>query len=126
MAYLRVAVLLAVLINGYALPAAAQQASNPPQSATLPTITPPTLNPAVSTTLTCAEFLPLVHSKTSGYATIWLDGYYSARSGITELPAGWIRTLAQGLGGICSIDSNSTRPVLDIIAEVHHDYGTAK
>ena len=32
-------------------------------------------------------------------AILWLDGFYSGRSGLTELPAGWVRTISQGLGG---------------------------
>ena len=120
MRYLRFAgVMACVLVSGCVPPAAAQPADNPQQSIA-PTPAP---NAPVSIALTCGEFLPLIRAKTSGYATIWLDGYYSGRAGVTELPAGWIRTLSAGIGGTCTIDVNVSRTVLDVIAQLHRKYG---
>src|SRR5215472_17945319 len=51
------------------------------------------------TTLTCAATQVLWRAGdmlTGGLAILWLDGYYSGRSGLTELPAGWTRTVARG------------------------------
>jgi hypothetical protein len=56
---------------------------------------------------------------------IWLDGYYSAHAGLTEFPANWSHTLSQGLGGTCAIDVNASRTVLDVIAQLHREYGGA-
>ena len=46
------------------------------------------LNLPVSSTITCGEFKALLKEdrRTSGTAIIWLDGYYSGRTGLTELP----------------------------------------
>jgi hypothetical protein len=59
-------------------------------------------------------------------AITWLDGYYSAKAGATELPAGWSRTVDQGVGGTCAISVNASRAVLDVIAQIHRDYGSAQ
>jgi len=49
------------------------------------------------TTLTCAAIQILRRAgDTGGLAILCLDGYYSGRSGLTELPAGWTRTVARG------------------------------
>jgi hypothetical protein len=83
------------------------------------------LNPAISSAMTCGELLLLLKSPdhAGGLAILWLDGVYSGRSGITELPAGWVRTVSQGIGGTCAITVNASRPVLDVIAELHREYG---
>jgi hypothetical protein len=119
MRYLRFAGAVSCVLFTGAYPVAAQTADNP-QPSIAPTPAP---NAPVSAALTCGEFLPLVQAKTSGYATIWLDGYYSGRAGLTQLPAGWIRTLSQALGGTCTIDVNAARSVLDVIAQLHREYG---
>jgi hypothetical protein len=54
--------------------------------------------------------------RTVGTAALWLDGYYSGRSGFTELPAGWLRTVGQGIGGTCAISVNERRTVLTLSA----------
>jgi hypothetical protein len=56
-------------------------------------------------------------------AMTWFDGVYAGRSGITEFPAGWNRTLARGLGGACAISVNASRPVVDVISELRRQYG---
>jgi hypothetical protein len=83
------------------------------------------LNPAISSAMTCGELLPLLKSTdhTGGLAILWLDGLYSGRSGLTQLPAGWVRTVSQGIGGTCAITLNASRPVLDVIGELHREYG---
>lgn len=82
-------------------------------------------NPPISSTITCGELNPLLKSANhaGGVAILWLDGFYSGRSGVAELPAGWVRTVSQGIGGTCAISVNATRPVLDVIAELHREYG---
>jgi hypothetical protein len=99
-----------------------------PAAAEAPTVQPDaaqTLNQPVQSTMTCAEFNALLASdkRTAGTATIWLDGFYSARSGLGELPAGWVRTVSQGLGGTCAISVNASRTVLDVIGQLHREYG---
>jgi len=80
--------------------------------------------------ITCDEILKLVLSKdaaekqTGGMAVTWLDGYYAAHAGITEVAPGWSRVLIQGLAGACRMNINEKRPVLDLIAQLHRDYGT--
>ena len=83
------------------------------------------LNRPVSSTMTCGEFKALLKDdkRTSGTAILWLDGYYSGRSGLTELPAGWLRTVGQGIGGTCAISVNERRTVLDVIGQLHREYG---
>jgi hypothetical protein len=82
-------------------------------------------NPAIGSAMTCGELLPLLKSEdhTGGLAILWLDGFYSGRSGLAELPAGWVRTVSQGTGGTCAITVNAPRPVLDVIGELHREYG---
>jgi hypothetical protein len=60
--------------------------------------------------------------RTTGTAIPWLDGYYSGRSGLSELPAGWLRTVSQGIGGICAISVNEHRTVLDVIGQLYREY----
>jgi hypothetical protein len=106
------------------------------QSATPPVNTPPAVpapvgaapfaNPAVSASLTCGELMSMLHAadkRPGGLAITWLDGYYSGRAGIAELPANWSHTLGQGVGGTCAIDVNASRTVLDVIAQLHREYG---
>jgi hypothetical protein len=84
------------------------------------------LNQPVSTTLTCSEIKALRKAsdkRTVGLAILWLDGYYSGRSGLTGLPADWTRTVAQGVGGTCAITVNERRTVLDVIGQLHREYG---
>jgi hypothetical protein len=47
-------------------------------------------NRAVAATMTCGVFKALLKDdrRTSGTAILWLDGYYSGRSGLTDLLAG--------------------------------------
>jgi hypothetical protein len=85
--------------------------------------TPP--NQPVPVTMTCGEFNALLKDdrRTSGTAILWLDGYYSGRAELTGLPAGWLRTVSQGIGGICAISVNERRTVLDVIGQLHREYG---
>ena len=61
--------------------------------------------------------------QTVGFALLWLDGFYSARSGRTEVPPGWGRTLSQAVGATCSIRPNAERTVLDVVGEMTEKYG---
>jgi hypothetical protein len=86
-------------------------------------IQPP--NQPVPVTLTCGELTTLLRAgekRAVGLAILWLDGYHSGRSGLTELPAGWTRTVAQGVGGTCAITVNDHRTVLDVIGQLHREY----
>ena len=76
----------------------------------------------------CGEFKALLKEdrRTSGTAIIWLDGYYSGRVGLTDFPAGWLRTVSQGIGGTCAISANEHRTVLDVIGQLHRDYAGQK
>ena len=79
--------------------------------------------------MTCGEIKTLLKSadkRTGGLAILWLDGYYAGRAGLSELPAGWVRTVSQGVGGSCAISVNEGRTVLDVISEIHRDYGGQK
>jgi hypothetical protein len=49
------------------------------------------------------------------------DGYYAGRSGLSELPAGWARTVSQGVGGTCAITVNDGRTVLDVVGQLHRE-----
>jgi hypothetical protein len=75
--------------------------------------------------MTCGEFRALLKDdkRTSGAAILWLDGYYSGRSGLTELPADWLRMVSRGIGGTCAISVNASRTVLDVIGQLHREYG---
>jgi hypothetical protein len=109
-------VLASALAFAGSLPLAAQEPSKPPQSDS------PLSNPPISTTLTCHELNVLLHSensrRTGGLAIIWLDGYYAGNAAIAEFPADWTRIVSQGVGAICGIGNNGSRPVLDVIAEL--------
>jgi hypothetical protein len=76
-------------------PATAQEPTNQPDNV-------PTLNQPIPASMTCREFKALLtaENRTSGLAIMWLDGYYSGRAGLAELPAGWVRTVGQGLGDL--------------------------
>jgi hypothetical protein len=83
------------------------------------------LNQPIRSTLTCEEFRALLKAgdkRTGGLAILWLDGFYSGRSGLSELPAGWVRTVSQGVGGTCAISVNASRTVLDVIGQLHREY----
>ena len=89
----------------------------------------PTLNQPVPLTMTCGEFKALLKAgdkRTGGLAILWLDGYYAGRSGLGELPAGWVRTVSQGVGGTCAISVNEGRTVLDVVDQIHREYGSPK
>jgi hypothetical protein len=66
------------------------------------------------------------YTRTAGLAILWLDGFYSGRSGLSELPAGWIRTVSQGLGGTYAISVNTYRTILDVIAPLHREYDSQR
>ena len=119
MRYLPAVVMAFALAGGWASPVSAQQPVGPEPPASVPPNLP------FSTALTCGEFLRMLHSpdRTAGTTIVWLDGYYSARAGIAYFPAGWRQTVAQGVGGTCSINVNAARPVLDVIAQLHTEYG---
>jgi hypothetical protein len=75
--------------------------------------------------MTCGQLKALLNAadkRTAGLAIMWLDGYYSGRAGLAELPAGWARTVGQGLGGTCAISVNERRTVLDVIGQLHREY----
>jgi hypothetical protein len=109
------AIASACMLSGECMP---QVAAQPPES-------PQSPNPLVSAAITCAEFRLLLHSdpKTAGVAILWLEGYYSGRVGLPALPAGWARTVSQGIGGTCAISLNASRSVVDVIAQVHREHG---
>ena len=89
----------------------------------------PTPNQPIALTITCGELKTLFKAddkRTAGAAILWLDGYYAGRSGLSELPAGWARTVSQGVGGTCAIGVNEQRTVLDVVGQIHRDYGTQK
>ena len=89
----------------------------------------PTLNPPIPVTMTCADLTALLKAadkRTGGLAILWLDGYYAGRSGLSELPAGWARTVSQGVGGTCAISVNEARTLLDVVGQIHREYGSQK
>ena len=104
-------------------------AAQPPNIAQAPTpqpSDPQPLNQPVKSTMTCEELTALIRAgdkRTSGAAILWLDGFYSGRSGLSELPAGWTRTVSQGIAGTCAISVNDRRSVLDVIGQLHREYG---
>jgi hypothetical protein len=107
---------------------ATQPVDTPPPTVRAPVAASPFTNQAISVSLTCGELLPMLRAadkRSGGLAIIWLDGYYSARAGLTELPASWSHTLSQGVGGTCTIDVNASRTVLDVITQLHREYGGA-
>jgi hypothetical protein len=117
---------LAALICGSAGGCVAEE-PNEAQAPTAQPSDPQTLNQPVKSNMTCGEFTALLKAgdkRTSGLAILWLDGFYSGRSGLTELPAGWVRTVSQGIGGTCAITVNARRTVLDIIGQLHREYGS--
>ena len=116
---------LAVLVGNMASGCVAQE-STPAQAPTAQSGDAQALNRPVSSTMTCGEFKALLKDdkRTGGTSILWLDGYYSGRSGLTELPAGWIRTVSQGIGGICAISVNDQRTVLDVIGQLHREYAS--
>src|SRR5271169_1511928 len=85
-----------------------------PTAAEAPTLQPgdaQSPNQPVPSTMTCGELQALLKAgdkRTVGTAILWLDGFYSGRSGLTELPAGWLRTVGQ-VGGTCAIGVNERR-----------------
>ncbi len=102
------------------------QAPNLAQAPTAQPDGPQTLDPPVKSTMTCGEFTALLKAgekRTGGLAILWLDGFYSGRSGLSELPAGWTRTVSQGIAGTCAISVNDRRSVLDVIGQLHREYG---
>jgi hypothetical protein len=89
----------------------------------------PTPNQPIALTITCGELKTLFKAgdkRTAGAAILWLDGYYAGRSGLSELPAGWARTVSQGVGGTCAISVNERRTVLDVVSQIHREYGSQK
>jgi hypothetical protein len=79
--------------------------------------------------MTCGDLNALLKApdkRTGGLAILWLDGYYAGCSGLSELPAGWARTVSQGVGGTCAISVNEQRTVLDVVGQLHREYGSQK
>ena len=77
----------------------------------------------------CGDLTALLKAadkRTGGTAILWLDGYYAGRSGLSELPAGWARTVRQGVGGTCAVSVDEPRTVLDVVGQIHRDYGSQK
>jgi hypothetical protein len=88
---------------------------------------PASPNQPIPVAMTCGEFEALLKAgdkRTSGTAILWLDGYYAGRAGLSELPAGWVRTVSQGIGGTCAIGVNEQRTVLDVVGQMHREYGS--
>jgi hypothetical protein len=114
---------LAALVCGVAVGCVAQEPTLAQASAAQPGDTQ-ALNRPVPSAMTCGEFKALLKDdkRTGGAATIWLDGYYSGRSGLAELPAGWLRTVSQGIGGTCAISVNERRTVVEVIGQLHREY----
>ena len=107
------------IAGGYAAQAAAEGQT--------PTAQPgdQSLNQPVNSAMTCEEFQGLLKAgdqRRIGLAILWLDGYYSGRAGLTELPVGWVRTVSQGLGGTCAVSVNAQRTVVDVIGQLHREY----
>jgi hypothetical protein len=103
-------------------PTATQESTPQPGDAPLP-------NQPIALTMTCAELRALFKAgdkRTAGTAILWLDGYYAGRSGLSELPAGWVRTVSQGVGGTCAISVNERRTVLDVVGQLHREYGSQR
>jgi hypothetical protein len=103
-------------------PTATQESISQPGDASLP-------NQPVAVTMTCAELRAIFKAgdkRTAGAAILWLDGYYAGRSGLSELPAGWARTVGQGVGATCAISVNEGRTVLDVVGQLHREYGSQK
>jgi len=127
MRYLPIIVGLAGLFAaGCAAAQSPAQPVNTPPNVPAPTASTPFTNSAISASLTCDELMPMLRAndkRPGGFAIIWLDGYYAARAGVTTVPANWSRTLSQGISGACAMDVNASRTVLDVIAQVHRDYG---
>src|ERR1700739_3744582 len=97
-------------------PTASQETT--PQPGDVPT----TLNPPIPVTMTCGDLSALLKAadkRTGGLPILWLDGDYGGRSGLSELPAGWMRTVSQGVGGTCAISVNERRTVLDVVGQLH-------
>jgi hypothetical protein len=115
---------LAALVCGVTVGCVAQEPT-PTQAPAAQSGDAQALNRPVPSMMTCGEFRALLKDdkRTSGTAILWLDGYYSGRSGIAELPAGWLRTVSQGVGGTCAISVNERRTVLDVIGQLHREYG---
>jgi len=116
---------LAALVCGVAVGCVAQEPT-PAQAPAAQSGDTQALNRPVSSTMTCGELKALLKDgdkRTSGTAILWLDGYYSGRAELTGLPAGWLRTVSQGIGGICAINVNERRTVLDVIGQLHREYG---
>jgi hypothetical protein len=125
MRYSLLTVIFCVLASACTPPGTAQQPVSSQQSSTHPPNLP------FNTGLSCDELHHLLDSPdnspdkiTGGFAMIWLDGYYSARVGITEVPAAWTKTLGQSLAANCAVDVNRSHPVLEVIALVHREYGS--
>jgi hypothetical protein len=79
--------------------------------------------------MTCGDLTALLKAadkRTGGLAILWLDGYYAGRSTLSELPAGGARTVSQGVGGTCAISVDERRTVLDVVGQIHRDYGSQK
>jgi hypothetical protein len=115
---------LASLVCGAVVGCAAQPSAPTPTPA--PVVNKSLEHVTYSTTMTCGELLDRLRGDKKadgGGAVLWLDGVYSGRSGLAISPAGWALTVSQAVGGICAINVNAARPVLDVIAEVHRQYG---
>jgi hypothetical protein len=110
-------ILAALTAGAGTLPAPAQSPANPP---------PP--SPAISAKITCRELMALLHEpdtrSAGGAAIIWLDGYVAGNAAAPSLPSGWVRDVAGGVGAMCRLNVNATRPVTDVIAELQHQYDT--
>ncbi len=119
----------AALVCGLAAGGCMAQAPTATQEPTPQLGDAPTPNQPVALTITCAELKALFKAgdkRTAGTAILWLDGYYAGRSGLSELPAGWVRTVSQGVGGTCAISVNEARTVLDVVGQIHREYGSQK
>ncbi len=117
----------AALVCGLAAGGCMAQAPTATQESTPQPGDAPTPNQPVALTITCAELKALFKAgdkRTAAAAILWLDGYYAGRSGLSELPAGWARTVSQGVGGTCAISVNDQRTVFDVVGQLHREYGS--
>ena len=100
---------LAALVCSMASRCAAQ-APTPAEPPPPADVQPP--NQPVPLTMTCGEIKTLLKSadkRTGGLAILWLDGYYAGRAGLSELPAGWVGTVSQGVGRSCAKKPRCTK-----------------
>ena len=122
MAHARIALVFACLMACCFTPqTAAQQPGNPSSNDPMEAATNALLG------LICGEMRQALSAKDkrAGPVILLLDFYYTRHAGLPDYTTEWARTVSQGVGGTCAIDVNATRTVLDVIAQMHREYGGA-